>query len=72
VPQFVLGQAPADQSADSALAASTDDKPVPILSGSAGFITPFDNDEPHLGPIVSPVVLVPLGQRWLFESRGTF
>jgi hypothetical protein len=72
VPQFVLGQAPADQSADSALAASTDDKPVPILSGSAGFITTFDNGEPHLGPIVSPVVLVPLGQRWLFESRGTF
>jgi hypothetical protein len=49
-----------------------DVKPVPILTGSAGFITTFDGGEPHLGPIVSPVVLVPLGQRWLIETRGTF
>lgn len=49
-----------------------DVKPVPILTGSAGFITTFDGGEPHLGPIVSPVVLVPLGQRWLFESRAEF
>jgi hypothetical protein len=47
-------------------------KPVPLLSGSAGFITTFDGGEPHLGPIVSPVVLVPLGQRWLFETRAGF
>lgn len=25
-----------------------------------------------MGPIVTPVVLVPLGQRWLFEARGDF
>jgi hypothetical protein len=70
-PPFALGQV-ADQPAYSSLGASLDVKPVPLLSGSAGFITTFDGGEPHLGPIVSPVVLVPLGQRWLFESRSTF
>ena len=47
-------------------------KPVPLLTGSAGFITTFDGGEPHLGPIVTPLVLVPIGQRWLFEARATF
>ncbi|HJY89972.1 MAG TPA: hypothetical protein VJ255_06815, partial [Candidatus Acidoferrum sp.] len=47
-------------------------KPVPLLTGSAGFITTFDGGETHLGPIVTPVVLIPLGQRWLFEARGNF
>ena len=47
-------------------------KPVPLLSGSAGFITTFDGGDPHLGPIVSPVVLVPIGERWMVETRVTF
>jgi hypothetical protein len=46
--------------------------PVPILTGSAAFITTFDGGNPHLGPNISPVVLVPLGERWLVESRGAF
>jgi hypothetical protein len=49
-----------------------DIKPVPVLSGSAGFITTFDGGDPHLGPIVSAVLLVPFGERWMIESRGTF
>ena len=71
VPSLVLGQV-AEPPAYSAPDTSLDVKPVPLLSGSAGFITTFDGGDPHLGPIISPVVLVPLGQRWLFESRGTF
>jgi hypothetical protein len=52
---------------------SLDDvKPVPLLTGGTGFITFFEAGEPHLAPLVSPVVLLPLGQRWLFEARGTF
>ena len=51
---------------------SEDVKPVPLLTGSAGFITTFDGGEPHLGPIVSSIVLLPLGPRWLFETRATF
>ena len=47
-------------------------KPVPVVSGAAGFITTFDAGEPHLGPLVSAVILVPLKDRWLVESRDTF
>ncbi len=39
---------------------------------STGFITTFDGGQPQLGPIVTPVLLVPIGQRWLFETRATF
>ena len=46
--------------------------PVPLLTGSSGFITTFDGGEPHLHPIVTPLVLIPFGQRWLFETRATF
>jgi hypothetical protein len=47
-------------------------KPVPLLTGSGGFITTFDGGDPHLGPIVTPLLLVPIGRRWVFESRATF
>lgn len=57
----------------SAQAPPADDvQPVPLLTGSVGFITTFDGGQAHLGPIVTPVVLVPLGERWLFETRATF
>jgi hypothetical protein len=46
--------------------------PVPLLTGSTGFITTFDGGDPHLHPIVTPLVLVPIGQRWAFETRATF
>jgi len=48
------------------------DKPIPIFTGSAGFLTTFDGGDPHLGPIFTGVILIPLGDRWLIESRGTF
>ena len=47
-------------------------KPVPVIIGGAGFITTFDGGEPHLGPLIAPVLLVPMGSRWLIESRATF
>ena len=47
-------------------------KPVPVLNVSTGFITTFDGGDAHLGPLVTPVLLVPFGDRWLFEARGTF
>jgi hypothetical protein len=37
-----------------------------------GFITPFEGGSPHLAPLISPVILIPLGRRWLIESRDTF
>jgi len=47
-------------------------KPVPVIIGGAGFITTFDAGQPHLGPLIAPVILIPLGDRWLIESRETF
>ena len=47
-------------------------RPVPILSTSAGFITTFDGGDAHLGPLIAPVLLVPIANRWLIESRATF
>ncbi len=60
--QSAIAQAPPDEEV----------KPVPLLTGSAGFITNFEGGEPHLDPIVTSVVLVPVGKRWLFETRATF
>jgi len=51
---------------------SDNEKPVPIFTGAAGFLTTFDGGDPHLGPIFTGVILIPLGDRWLIESRGTF
>jgi hypothetical protein len=47
-------------------------RPVPIVSAGAGFITTFDGGDAHLGPLIAPVLLVPIGERWLIESRATF
>ncbi len=47
-------------------------KPVPVLTGGAGFITVFEDGNPELVPLISPVLLVPIGKRWLIESRTSF
>jgi hypothetical protein len=70
--QPVGGQTPDPQSSTEQSTPAQGIKPIPVFSGSAGFITTFDGGDAHLGPIVMPVVLVPLGQRWLVEIRATF
>jgi hypothetical protein len=70
--QSTDGQAPSAPPSDSQSQSSQDIKPVPVLQVSTGFITTFDGGQPQLGPIVTPVLLVPIGQRWLFETRATF
>ena len=57
------------------LAQETNDedvKPIPILQGSAAFVSDFTGGQPDLHPILTPVVLLPIGERWLFETRATF
>lgn len=49
-----------------------DVKPVPLLTGSAGFVSGLTGGQPDLHPIVTPLLLLPIGQRWLFETRATF
>jgi len=48
------------------------DRPVPILTGNAGYFTTVDAARYELVPEVNPVLLLPLGDKWLVESRGRF
>jgi hypothetical protein len=43
---------------------------VPILSGGAGFLTATQGDRTFFQPVVAPVLVVPLGEHWLIESRA--
>jgi len=47
-------------------------RPVPILTGNAGFFTNVEAGQAQLVSEVNPVVLVPFGERWLIEARGEF
>lgn len=47
-------------------------KAIPVVIGGAGFITSVQGGQTHLGPLIAPVILIPLGDRWLIESRDTF
>jgi len=46
------------------------ESPVPILTGSAGYFTNVRAGENQLSPVLMPVLLVPVGDKWLIESRG--
>ena len=48
------------------------DRPVPILTGNAGYFTTEDDAQYELVPEVNPVLLVPLADKWLVESRAEF
>lgn len=48
------------------------ERPVPILTGAAGYFTNVDGGQKELVPEINPVLLLPLGDRWLVESRAGF
>jgi hypothetical protein len=48
------------------------EKPVPVLSGTAGFLSDKTAGQTLLDTQFNPVLLVPLGERWLVETRGEF
>jgi hypothetical protein len=58
----------------SACTAQTADneKPVPILSGSAGTFSFVTAGQNLIDTQINPVLLVPLGEHWLIESRAEF
>ena len=64
LPAALTAQAP-DQTSDM-------ERPVPILTGNAGFFTNVNGGETELVPEINPVLLLPLGDRWLVESRAEF
>ncbi|HMK31655.1 MAG TPA: hypothetical protein VK473_18370 [Terriglobales bacterium] len=55
-----------------AQAASPEITPVPVLSAGMGFIPFVDGGQTTLVTIVSPVLLVPIKDKWLIESRAAF
>jgi hypothetical protein len=58
-----------------ALAAQTNsnsERPIPILTGNAGFVASGAGETRELAPQVTPVLLLPLGDKWLIEARAEF
>jgi hypothetical protein len=51
---------------------SSPDRPVPILTGSAGYFTFVTAGQAELDAQINPVLLLPLGDHWLIESRAEF
>jgi hypothetical protein len=51
---------------------SSDEKAVPILTGSAGYFNFVTAGQNEVNAQINPVLLVPLGDRWLVESRAEF
>jgi hypothetical protein len=51
---------------------SDSEKPIPILSGSAGTFSFVTAGQNLIDTQINPVLLVPLGDRWLVESRAEF
>jgi hypothetical protein len=45
---------------------------VPIISAGMAYNTFIQRGTPNLHPLIAPVILIPLGQNWLIESRDTF
>lgn len=48
------------------------DRPVPILTGNAGYFNFVNGGHNELDAQINPVVLLPLGDHWLVESRAGF
>ena len=48
------------------------ERPIPILTGSAGYFTNVEGGHAELNPQINPVLLAPIGDKWLFEARGEF
>jgi hypothetical protein len=62
---FSLVPSPAAQSTDT-------EKPVPILTGTAGTFSFVTAGQQQLNAQINPVLLLPLGEHWLVESRAEF
>jgi hypothetical protein len=51
---------------------SDSEKPVPILTGNAGAFSFISGGQQVIDTQINPVLLVPLGDRWLVEARAEF
>lgn len=55
-----------------ALAQSQEEKAIPLLTGGVGYFTNVEGGQTQLVPVFAPVLLAPLGDRWLVEARAEF
>jgi hypothetical protein len=53
-----------------AITAASAQSSVPIISGGAGFFSTTQGGITFFQPVVAPVLVVPLGEKWLIESRA--
>jgi hypothetical protein len=51
---------------------SESEKPVPVLTGSVGYFNFVTAGQNEIDAQIDPVLLLPLGDRWLVESRAEF
>src|ERR1700686_1748409 len=47
-------------------------KAVPILTGSSAYFTRVTAGQYQDAPSVSPLLLLPLGDKWLVEAKGSY
>src|SRR5690349_14898788 len=47
-------------------------KPVPILTGSTAYFTRVNAGQFQDVPSVNPLLLAPLGDKWLLEAKGNY
>lgn len=47
-------------------------KAIPILTGSTAYFTKVTAGQHQNVPSVSPLLLLPLGDKWLFEAKGSY
>jgi hypothetical protein len=45
---------------------------IPVISGGMQFVSTTSGGVTTMQPVIEPVVLIPLGDHWLIESRATF
>ena len=51
---------------------SDSEKPIPILTGTAGYFNFVTAGQNQLDAQINPVLLLPIGDHWLVESRAEF
>jgi hypothetical protein len=71
---FRIASAQTDSLASSPTNSPTNSKieTVPILSAGVAFVPTVEAGHTTLNSVVAPVLLIPIGDKWLVESRVTF
>ena len=55
-----------------AMQAQDDIKPIPVLTGYTSYFTRVTGGQYQDAPGITPLLLVPIGDKWLLEARGSY